>query len=217
MALAIVSRSVHGAFTAVRARRSHALGVLAAALTLTLGVALTVGMFALTDGITAGSSAMLGMLGMTVGSAILGAALALLAPDRPARTARPARRAPSADTAPQDEHEWSDALGTALRERGDMTDGQVREMVAEAQAHARDAGTSPEVEFGPPRAYADRFRGSSAVSGRRSAWFSTVLVVLVLVYNLATVLDGEPSVWGIVWLLLVMGFSAAQWRAVRRA
>lgn len=223
VALAIVSRSVHGAFSTVRARRSHTLGVLAAALTLALGVALTVGMFALTNDITVGGSALLGMLGMAVGSAILGAAVALLAPDRPARSARPARPARSsrsarpADAAPRAESEWSAALGAALRERGDMTDARVREIVAEAQAHARDAGASPEVEFGAPRTYADRFRGSGAVSGRRSAWFSTGLVLLVLVYNIATVLDGDPSIWGIVWLLLVMAFSAAQWRAARRA
>lgn len=214
VALAIVSRSVHGAFTTVRARRSHAVGVLAAALTLMLGVVLTVGMFALTNDVTAGGSAMLGMLGMGAGSAVLGAVVVMLALDRSARTVRPLR---PADVTLRDEAEWSVALGAALRERGDMTDARVREIVAEAQAHARDAGISPDIEFGAPRAYADRFRGSSAVSGRRSAWLSTGLVLLVLVYNVATVLDGDPSVWGIVWLLLVMAFAAAQWRAVRRA
>lgn len=210
VALAVVSWSVHAAFTSVRARRSHGLGVLAAALTLALGVVLTVGMFALTNGITAAGSAMLGMLGLGVGAALLGAAVVMLAPDRSARSAR------AADDAPRDEADWSAELGAALRERGDMTDAQVREIVAEARAHARDAGTSPEVEFGAPRAYAARFSGSVAVRGRRAAWFSTGLVLPVLIYNVATVPDGGPSVWGVVWLLLVVVFAAAQWRAVRR-
>lgn len=207
LVLAVVSRAMHGAFIAVRAAFSHVLGVLAAVLTLAAGVAVAVGVFLLAQGIMIGDSALLGMLGTGVGCAVLGAAVVALWPERPARTD---------GAAPRDDDDWARALAVALRERGDMTDAHVAELVAEARVHGRDAGTTLAEEFGAPRAYAARFPGSRRVPGRRKAWLSTGLVALVLIYVVASAIDGTTSPWGIAWLVVAAALAVSEWRSVRR-
>lgn len=205
--LAVVSRAMVGAFTTVRAAASHVLGVVAAVLTLAAGTAMTVGMFAAANGVLIGVPAVLGILGVGVGCAVLGTAVVVFRPERPARPD---------SSAPEDEDAWARALGAALRERGDISDARVTEIVAETRAHARDAGTTPAEEFGAPRAYAARFPGSRRVAGRRKAWLSTSLVGLVLVYLIASAIDGTMSLWGIAWLVAAMALAAYEWRSVRR-
>lgn len=207
LALALTSRAIEAAFTAVRAARTHALGVVAAVLTGIPGVALTVGVFAVGNGIGLPGTATLGVLGATVGYGVLAWALASLWPERAA--------APTA-TAPQDDDAWLRSLGRALRSRGDITDARAEEIMEEASAHAHEAGTSLTDEFGSPRAYAERFTADRRVSGRRRAWFWTVLASFGVVFLGIVALDGTLSVWNIAWLLLVVLIAVLEWRRVRR-
>lgn len=92
------------------------------------GIALSVGVFALGNPVTLPGTAMLGFLGAVVAYALLAWATALVWPARPARTA-----------APHDDASWYDALGAALRSRGDLTDSRVKEILAEARSHAQEA------------------------------------------------------------------------------
>ncbi len=141
LALALTSRTIAAVHTAVTAARSHTAGVLAAVAAALPGIALSVGVFALGNPVTLPGTAMLGFLGAVVAYALLAWATALAWPARPARTA-----------APHDDASWYDALGAALRSRGDLTDSRVKEILAEARSHAQEAGTSPAEEFGAAEA-----------------------------------------------------------------
>lgn len=207
VAVGLISRTVQLVYTEVRSARSQRLGMLAAVGTAAVGVAATIGIVVLTRDIELGGPAALWLLGLAVVCAGLGMVLAVVAPERPARPA----------AAPQDEEQWFDALARALREREDMTDARVKEIVAESRAHAREAGAAPQEEFGAPGAYAARFSGTPRLADRRKAWFSTVLALLVLVYVIASAADGTASVWGFAWLLLAAGLAVLAWRGVRRA
>jgi hypothetical protein len=207
LAVGLIARAVQLVFTEVRSARSQSLGVLAAVGTTAVGVAATFGVIVLTRDIVLGGPAALWLLGLAVVCAGLGMALAVIAPERPGRPA----------AAPQDEEEWFDALAKALREREDMTDARVQEIVAESRAHARESGAVPQEEFGAPRAYAERFTGNPRLADRRKAWFSTALALLVLVYVVASAADGSVSVWGIVWLLCAGLLAAGAWRGALRA
>jgi len=116
---------------------------------------------------------------------------------------------------PLSDDEWLQELGSALRTRGDMTDARIASVLAEAKEHAQDAGTSLPAEFGSARAYAQRFDEDRAVRARRTAWLTTAGAVGVLSYNVITVLDGTPSFWGGVWLLVSAIIAALSWRTVR--
>jgi hypothetical protein len=207
VAVGIITRAVQIVYTGVRAARSQSMGVLAAAGTTVVGVAVTLGIITLTRDTMLVGPAALWLLGLAVVCAGLGMALAMATAGR---TARPA-------AVPQDEEEWFHALARALRGREDMTDARVKEIVAESRAHAREAGAAPQEEFGSPWAYADRFAGNPRLAGRRKAWFFTALAILVLVYVVASVADGTASVWGFAWLLFAGLLAVSEWRAVRRA
>lgn len=207
LAVGLITRAVRFVFAEVRSARSQSLGVLAAVGTAAVGVAVTFGVIVLTRDMVLGGPAALWLLGLAVLCVGLGIALAVIAPERPGR--------PTA--APQDEEEWFDALARALREREDMTDARVQEIVAESRGHAREAGVMPQEEFGAPRAYAERFAGNPRLTDRRKAWFSSVLAMLVLVYVVASAADGSLTVWGIVWLLCAGLFAAGAWRGALRA
>lgn len=205
--IGLLGRVVQLVYTEARVSRSQSLGVLAAVGTTAVGVAATFGVIVLTRDTTLGGPGALWLLGLAVVCAGLGLVLAMLVRERPARPA----------SAPQDPEEWFDALARALREREDVSDARVKEIVAESREHAHQAGTLPQDEFGSPGAYAARFPGSRRLTARRKAWFATALAGLVLVYDIASLADGTPSIWGLLWLVLMVVLAVVEWRAVRRA
>lgn len=205
--IGFISRAVQLVHTEVRSARSQRLGMLAAAVTTAVGVAAAIGIIVPTRDIELGGPPALWLFGLAVVCAGLGVVLAVVAPERPGRPL----------AAPLDEEQWFDALASALREREDMTDARVGEIVAESRAHAREAGASPQEEFGAPRVYAERFSGNPRLVDRRKAWVSTVLALLALVYVVASAADGTLNVWGVLWLLLGTSLAVLAWRDARRA
>lgn len=205
LALALTSRTIAAVHTAVTAARSHTAGVLAAVAAALPGIALTVGVFALGNPVTLPGTAMLGFLGAVVAYALLAWATALAWPARPARTA-----------APHDDASWYDALGAALRSRGDLTDSRVKEILAEARSHAQEAATSPAEEFGAAEAYAQRFPPNRAVAARRRAWLMTGVAGLALLTGVLSLVNGQLRPWAVLWLLLVVVIAALEWRRARK-
>ena len=205
LALALTSRAIVAAHTAVTASRSHTAGVLAAAAVAVPCIALTVGVFALGNPVVLPGTAMLGLLGAVVAYALLAWAAALAWPARPADPERPL-----------DDGAWYDALGAVLRGRGDMPDSRVDEILAEARSHAQEAGASPAEEFGAPGAYASRFAQDRAVPARRRAWLMTGVAGLVLLVTVMELIDGEHVLRYALWLLLVVVIAALEWRRARK-
>lgn len=201
LALALTSRTILAVHTAVTAARSHTAGVLAAVATAVPGIALTVGVFALGNPVTLPGTGLLGFLGAVVAYALLAWVTALAWPARPARPA-----------AAHDDASWYDALGAALRSRGDLTDSRVDEILAEARSHAQEAGAPPAEEFGAPEAYAARFAPNRAVAARRRAWLMTGVAGLVLLTGVLSLIDGQLRPWTVLWLLVVAIIAALEWR-----
>ena len=201
LALALTSRTIVAVHTAVTAARSHTAGVLAAAAAALPGIALTVGVFALGNPVTLPGTGMLGFLGAVVVYALVAWVTALAWPARPARPA-----------AAHDNASWYDALGSALRSRGDLTDSRVDEILAEARSHAQEAGAPPAEEFGAPEAYAARFAPNRAVAARRRAWLMTGVAGLVLLTGVLSLIDGQLRPWTVLWLLVVAIIAALEWR-----
>lgn len=202
----IIARAVQLVFTEVRSARSPGMGVLAAVGTTAVGAGAISAVVVLTRDTMLGGPGALWLIGLALVCTGLGAVLAVVAPERPERL----------PAVPKSEEEWFDALARALRERDDMTGARREEIVAESREHARDAGVAPQEEFGYPGAYAASFTGDSRLAGRRKAWISTVLALLVLVYVVASVADGSVSLWGLAWLLFAMGLAVTEWRAASR-
>ncbi len=117
---------------------------------------------------------------------------------------------------------WLIELAGELRQRGDMTDQQVRRVVAEARDHATDAGQPLHEEFGGAAAYAARFAPDERVASRRRAWFFSVLAVLPAGLLVAYVVEdgwrwGSPHLSASLWLALNVVLAVTSWRSVRRA
>ncbi|MGO1183778.1 MAG: hypothetical protein ACTHZ5_08290 [Micrococcaceae bacterium] len=207
VSLAVACRAMEAAFTRTRRTRSHALGVVGAVVAIALGTAVTVGVFALGNQVALDGNVLLGMLGCVVGYAVLAWSLAQLWPARPT---------PPYPAAPVGEQEWLDALGAALRARGDVTDARAREIVTEAQSHARESQQPLAAEFGDPAAYADQFSANPQVKRRRKAWLYTGLVGLIGAYNVIALVEGSASWWGAAWLALALLLAVIEWRGVMR-
>ncbi|MBD8061290.1 hypothetical protein [Oceanitalea stevensii] len=117
---------------------------------------------------------------------------------------------------------WFAELGATLRQRGDMTDRRVEQILAETRAHAQDAGTPVAAEFGPAAEYAARFPADEPVAARRRAWFFSALSVVPAALLVGYTLEegwrwGSPHLSALLWLLLAGGTAVASWRQVLRA
>lgn len=97
---------------------------------------------------------------------------------------------------------WSLELTEVLRTRYAMSGPRVRDIVAEAGAHALESGASVEAEFGTPEEYAARFAPDLARRSRLTAAFLGSLALL----NVVLLLDGLH--WSNVGLLLGFGLLA---------
>lgn len=85
------------------------------------------------------------------------------------------RRAPEPDA--PDDARWAMELTEILRRRHSMSGARVRGIVAEAHAHAAEAGRPVHEEFGTPEEYAARFTPDVL---RRSRWRSGALAALAV-------------------------------------
>lgn len=205
--------AAHGLFTTLRARRSQIAAVSGTVLLLAgIGVALAAVAFA-TNEVVLGASTGWWHLAATGVFAMLAFAALHLIPDPHPRQRR---------SDPADDEAWLDALGAALRARGDITDEHARQIAAEAREHASESGVTLESEFGSPRAYAARFSKNAVVPARRRALFSIALAAVVLGVLLIDLLDGgDFHIWTLAWFgILVFNalVSLASWRkAAHRA
>ncbi|MDT0184766.1 hypothetical protein Q9S36_31735 [Microbacterium sp. ARD31] len=89
---------------------------------------------------------------------------------------------------------WSLELAEILRTRCSMSGARVRDVLAEADAHARDAGRSLEDEFGTPQEYAARFAPDLV---RRSRWRFAGFVAMALLTG-AFFVDGPTWSTGLI-------------------
>ena len=94
---------------------------------------------------------------------------------------------------------WSLTLTEILRTRYAMSGARVRDIVAEAHAHAAESGSSVPEEFGTPEDYAARFAPDRA---RRARLTATLLAVLALLAALP-LLDGFDWTSAILCALLL--------------
>ncbi|WP_058233808.1 DUF1129 domain-containing protein [Devriesea agamarum] len=204
--LGAVSRVLLAVFTYVRAARSFLSAVIASLVTGAVGVALTVGVFMVGNGVRFEYPAVIGVFGSAFMYGVLAWLIGKLWPKRPIHTPLQVF----------DDGEWLRQLGATLRIRGDMSDAQVNRIVADSRAFAEEAGTRLVEEFGTPQSYALRFTKNRSLLHRRTAWLSTAGVGLVLVYNVAVIIDGTLSVWPLLWLVVIGLIAAFEWRDVRR-
>jgi hypothetical protein len=112
---------------------------------------------------------------------------------------------------------WSMELAEIPRTRCSMSGARVRDVLAEADAHARDAGSSLEDEFGTPEEYAARFTPDLV---RRSRWRFAGFVTMALLAG-ALFVDGPSWSTGLVtafwtwWAVRERRHGAAQARRQR--
>lgn len=112
---------------------------------------------------------------------------------------------------PHTDAEWLGVLAGVLRLRADMPEDRVRRIVAEAQSHCSEAGSTLQEEFGRPEDYAAQFPQDEITRTRRKAWAYTALTGLGGI--LVVLLDMS---WSSVLLTLLWGVSAVrEWRKLR--
>ncbi len=105
---------------------------------------------------------------------------------------------------------WSVRTTEILRTRYSLSGSRVRDIVAEANSHAAEAGRSVPEEFGTPEEYAARFAPDLA---RRSLLTAAFLGLLGLV---AVVLLLDEPHWSNAGLLVVVGsLAASEYRKAR--
>lgn len=117
-------------------------------------------LFQVRDGATTENVLRFGAISMVIG---LGTTIGLTAWSRRHRRSRHL----TATTPP--EAQWSAALTEILRTRYSLPGGRVHSIVAEAHAHAAEAGRSVHEEFGTPEEYAARFTPDHAHKRRFEA------------------------------------------------
>lgn len=117
------------------------------------------------------------------------------------------RRGAPAPGAPEDVH-WSLELTEILRTRYSLSGSRVRDIVAEAHAHAAETGRPVVDEFGTPTAYAARFAPDLRRRSRLTIAFFALLAGSVVV----------QMVGGVQWthLAMIAGFTWLCWSEVRR-
>ncbi|MDO5635447.1 MAG: hypothetical protein Q4G34_11355 [Micrococcus sp.] len=132
-------------------------------------------------------------------------------------TRRLSRRTTRARADAPDDHAWAREIAGLLRVHAGLTDRRVREVVAEARAHAKDSGVRVAEEFGPPASYAARFRTDKNATLRRRAWGFTAIFAVVIVIQVSSAIEDGTLNWWRVGLIVIMAlFTVSAWRDVRR-
>jgi hypothetical protein len=227
--LGAVSTLVHAVYTRTRERRSHRSAVVLSVLTV-LGVAgVGATLFLSTNDMTVAPSAGWWHLLATLAYGAV-AARVLLGPDR-GEAARggdprpdPAVRGdvPAVLTSEElTDPAWAREAARALRARADLTDRRVRQIVAEAEEHAHEAGSALQEEFGPPRGYAARFGADPVVAAPRAGARALAGAGIVLALTAGAVaVEGAASSWLWAWLVVCAANAAIAvvgWVRARRA
>lgn len=208
LALGGAVRGLDLVYKSVRSRYSNVRAVLASIGALVAMTAVIVGLFATATSVDVAENSVLTMLGASFGYGILAWIVGRAWPEKPRRDST---RAPLSDA------EWLGALGSALRERGDMSDARVTTIVDEARTHASESGATLSEEFGSPRGYAERFTENRVRRSQRKAWYMTALTALIAIVVIASIFDETLSAWTVVWLGLVGLITILEWRGVAKA
>lgn len=212
--LSTAGQVVRGVYERVGRARSQRAAVVAAVLVLVAAAVVLALFFLGTKDAVVVEASSLWLLASAAVHVVLCIALARLWPE-------PQRTVTGGPAVRQDDAAWLAELAATLRQRGDMTDRRVEQILAETRAHATEAGTTVADEFGPAAEYAARFPADEPVAVRRRAWFFTALslvpAALLVTY---TVEEGwrwaSPHVTALLWLLLAGGTAVASWRRVLR-
>lgn len=109
---------------------------------------------------------------------------------------------------PQTDDEWAARLAYLLRSRADVPEHRVTEAVAEARAHAADAGTTLAAEFGSPASYAARIPRDRVHRARTRAAALTVAMALVIGMLFGVLVPGGEASWWH-WTIAAGGVAAA--------
>ena len=119
---------------------------------------------------------------------------------------------------PQTDDEWAARLAYLLRSRADVPEHRVTEAVAEARAHAADAGSTLAAEFGSPASYAARIPRDRVHRARTRAAALTVAMALVIGMLFGVLVPGGEASWWH-WTIAAGGVAAAAlaWADVRTA
>lgn len=136
---------------------SRAMAAVSAVLTALVGAGLVMALHGLTTTLALARASVLWWLPLAAAHAGLALALGRLTSKH------------GTSTGSMTDAEWTAELGRILHSRGAMTQDQLGGVVAEAQDHARSAGTSLVAEFGSPAAHATRICPRPLVRARRSA------------------------------------------------
>lgn len=116
-------------------------------------------------------------------------------------------------TAPRDDEEWLGVLAGALRLRAGFSETRVRDVVAEARAHATESGSTLQEEFGRPEDYAAQFSGDTTRRTRLRAWGFTAIAVVSGV----TAAPPDVSWTGVVLLVGWTAMAVREWVVLARA
>lgn len=91
---------------------------------------------------------------------------------------------------PPDDVEWVVRASAALRANNSLSEGRIRDVVAEARHHAQESGSLLYEEFGAPEVYASALAVDNRARARRRAW---ALGALGLLAGMLAVT--EPRSW----------------------
>lgn len=121
---------------------------------------------------------------------------------------------------PTDERAWLNTLRTELYKRKDFSDARVREELALVQAHARDAGSTLDEEFGHPATYASGLAGQSVVEPYRLMLYAVMVLGIHIYWFYLAVTATDGSTWwriplGMVVLLASIASVSKSWGTYR--
>ncbi|AKT50419.1 hypothetical protein ADJ73_02155 [Arsenicicoccus sp. oral taxon 190] len=189
----------------LRRRRAAVAAAVGTVLVCAVAIALV---FAVGNPHPVAQASVLWLVPLAAGYAGLAWVLGRAVPDRPAAVISSRRRLPDDD--------WTAELARLLRSRGDVTEDRVRTITEEARAHAAQAGSTLDEEFGAPGAYAQRIARNPRVRARRGV-VARLALLGIWVWLLLDAGLGGASAWTIGWrslLLLILVVEAARvcWR-----
>lgn len=119
---------------------------------------------------------------------------------------------------PRTDEEWAARLAYLLRSRADVPEHRVTETVAEARAHAADAGTTLAEEFGSPASYAARVPRDRVHLARNRAVVMTIAMAITVAMLFGVLIPAGEASW-VHWVIVAGAVAAAglAWAGVRSA
>ena len=130
---------------------------------------------------------------------------------------RSLRRLQDQHTSPLPDDQWSRGLMEQLRLRQDISETEIRSIVSEAQAHAREAKSSLHDEFGAPESYAARFSLNASRKARTEAfgWTSGAILAGGLTWlsiaTAGTIFSWNTALYGLFFVAASL-YALGAWR-----